>query len=103
MTADEQRGYSKGYAAGKRRAATEYSRELADWRREQFKQRAALVALQQMMLPGNAWGTTVDGVHKPYTSMEEYSKAAFLFADHLAKRTYFSGERFGPVSEAEKE
>lgn len=94
MTPEEKRGYNRGYQAGRRRLAEDYSRELASWRREQFKQQAALVALPILAAPGSNWGTTKSGVHTKYSNMAEYAEAAFNFAERLAKHTYFSGSRF---------
>lgn len=92
-TTPEQRAYSRGYAAGRRRSGYEFDRTLARAEREDFRQRAALIALDAMMRSGT-WGIRKDGTHKPYSSMEEYARAAFQFADELVQRTSFSGMLF---------
>lgn len=93
-TKEEAREYQRGYAAGKKRTSYELDRALAAAEREDFRQRAALVALQQMLLPGNGWGVKKKGgEHVPYTTMPEYSRAAFNLADQMVQLTHFSGLR----------
>jgi hypothetical protein len=91
MTRDEQRLYAKGYQAGRKYVQRSYNRELSEARREEFRQRAALVALEILTRPGSNWGTTTGGGHVPYKTMDEYARASFEFADKLAGHTYFSG------------
>ena len=92
-TKEEAREYQRGYNAGKKRVAFERDRDLAAAEREDFRQRAALVALQQMLLPGNAWGVKKGDEHTPYKSMAEFARGAFNFADQMVQLTHFSGLR----------
>lgn len=45
MTDDEQRGYSRGYQAGRRRKKIDMSTQQRSQRREAFRQRAFIAAL----------------------------------------------------------
>lgn len=98
-TTAEQRAYSKGYQAGRKKLGIEYDGRLRDAEREQFRREAALTALQGMMLPGNNWGSNRGSTHKPYRTMEEYAAGAFAFADELCKRTHFTGLLIKPTVE----
>lgn len=87
MTGDEQRGYSKGYAAGQKRADREYSRALHDHRREEFKRDVFLAVLPQLMAAPWRNGD------QPWSTREQFIKGAWGFAEEAAKGTTFSGEQ----------
>jgi hypothetical protein len=90
-TPEEARAYSKGYQAGRKYIERSYDRELANEERERFRRKAALAALNGMLIAGG-WGTTdSEGKHHPYTDMNDYARAAFQFADKLAAHSVFTG------------
>jgi len=79
MNPDEQRGYSKGYAAGKRRADRERQAE-REMRAADAFERAVFLAVLPALVAKGTWGSTVDGQHKPWTTPKEYVKGAWNFA-----------------------
>ena len=72
MTQDEQRGYSKGYAAGLRRKAKTVSKEDVEALREDFIQRMMIAIAPQII--SSPWGRTVDGKWKPDTGAKAIMK-----------------------------
>lgn len=97
MTADEQRAYSRGYAAGRKRADRDQDATLVREEREAFRREAALAMASAMIIKGG-WGyTKSDGSRHNYQSMEDYARAAFQFADDLAGHTYFTGRRLAAL------
>jgi hypothetical protein len=83
----EQRGYSRGYAAGQRRLDRENAREEASGRRERFRQDVYLAIVSQMI--ASPWGRKVDGRHVPDKNAQEISASAWRFADEAVKRATF--------------
>lgn len=94
---DAKREYAKGYAAGRKRMHREYSRALADHRKEEFRKQAFLAAL----------GTCIDVQgwtrgKEPITSLKARTDLAMDFADEAVKRFSFSGfvieQEFTPLA-----
>lgn len=86
--AAEARGYSKGYAAGKRRLDADMEREEARGRREAFRQQAFLVVLPALLASGT-WGRKVKGEHVNWKTMAEYCAGAWQFVDEAEKGASF--------------
>lgn len=80
MTPDEQKHYSKGYAAGKRRLDRDQTR--AEVRN--FRTTTLAAAIMAAAMQGN-WGRTVEGKHKKY-NLEELEDMAVKSAERMASR-----------------
>lgn len=78
----EQLGYSKGYAAGKRRKENLRAVAQIEAKREDFRQRAFLAALPAC-IQAHGWQT---GDKKPINSLTERIDLARDFADAALKR-----------------
>lgn len=75
----EQRGYAKGYAAGQRKKQRLAKLEHAAAQRQAFRDRAFLTVLPWVFQQGT-WGTTVNGKHTPYSTVDERVKFAWNIA-----------------------
>jgi len=82
--AAEQRGYSRGYIAGRKRKAREISRENQMRKKSAFWQRAFLAALPVAMTRDN-W-TRGD---KPITTVADRTKLATEIADEALNHAIF--------------
>lgn len=79
--AAEHRGYSKGYAAGKRARARIVASDRRQAQQRAFQQRAFLAVLP-WVFEQNGWGTTkADGQHVPYKSKDERIRFAASIAE----------------------
>lgn len=88
MTPDEQRGYSKGYAAGQRRAKREHAAEVMDAVREDFIQRMMIAIAPQII--ASPWGKTVDGKWKAHKGAVEIMGCVRNVAVEAAKQCSFT-------------
>lgn len=84
IKAAEQRGYSKGYAAGQRRVVREDERREHSVRKEEFRRQTFLAALPALMISG----TWEMGGKKVITS-DEHCQLAWRIADQATKGTWF--------------
>jgi hypothetical protein len=81
------RGYSQGYAAGRRRALREDREEARRALKEDFTQRMMIaIASQQIREP---WGKTVDGVRKNFTTAPEIMGNVRYIAEEAARLCAF--------------
>lgn len=81
MSADEQRGYSKGYAAGLRKRKADRSREHIRREKQAFWDRAFLAVIDSCMnIQGWSRGD------KPISSLEDRVRLASEVADEAVKR-----------------
>lgn len=78
--AAEQRGYAKGYAAGKRARARVVASDSRQAKQQAFAQRAFLAVLP-WVFEQDTWGTTANGVHTPYKTKGERIKFAASIAE----------------------
>lgn len=82
------RGYSNGYATGRKKGITEgRSLQAASdrYREEQaFWDATFISAMNATIIAGN-WGTTVDGVHKKWCNGEQYAEGAAGLANDMLK------------------
>jgi hypothetical protein len=68
--AAEQRGYSRGYRAGRLRKRRDIDREQQAARREAFIERTFLQILPWALDNRAGWGRKIDGKHVPFTKEE---------------------------------
>lgn len=89
MSTDEQRGYTRGYAAGRRKAKQERSRRQLQAQRQAFTDRAFLALLPVVFAPEFNWGVEKDGKHVPYRTDKERIDFAWEEArNSLNRRPY---------------
>lgn len=81
MNADEQRGYSKGYAAGREKASTERS-AAAHRRAENRMWREIFVATLNGTLVNGGWRTG----EKQWTTSSDYVRGCGRIADEVIKQ-----------------
>ncbi len=79
-------GYSRGYAAGRRRLEADDHKLERDRRREEFRNQAFLAALPGCVVAQN-WH---DGKKEPITTLPSRVKLAWSFADSALKGATFS-------------
>ncbi len=91
--AAEQRGYAKGYLAGKRAKARVVAKDRR-WQQEKAFEQRAFLAVLPWVFEQNNWGPPgPDGVVVPYRSMEDRVKLAW----HIAEKALQSGVNRGVV------
>lgn len=90
--AAEARGYSKGYAAGKRAKAKAVASDRRDQAVRAFRQRAFLAVLP-WVFEQNTWGQNRDGKHVPFKTKNE----RVGFAWSIACEAVDVGEKWGCV------
>lgn len=81
MSTDEQRGYSRGYAAGRKRRKNEQAAERWRAERQAFLERAFLAVLPACM---DAQDWTRGG--KPIISLDDRTRLAWDFAEAALKQ-----------------
>jgi hypothetical protein len=86
MTDDEKRGYSKGYAAG-RRAMRRSARDLRDAAREDFVQRMMIAIAPQII--ASPWERTVKGEKRTDQTAPEIMKTVRFIAIEAAEMCKF--------------
>jgi hypothetical protein len=91
---EEGRAYSRGYEAGRKRLAREYSSELASAEREEFRRHVFLAALPELIRA--PWET--GGV--PWTDMQQFVDGAWGLADKACPGTVFTGRILASAGDA---
>lgn len=84
IKAAETRGYSKGYAAGQRRAEREGVERERSIKREAFRQAVFGAALNGVLINGT-WRTG----EKRWSSIQDHVNGAWKFADEAVKLAVF--------------
>ncbi len=74
-----QKGYAKGYTAGRRKKRMTAQLDHAAAQRKAFQDRAFLTVLP-WVFQQSTWGITVDGKHTPYATIEERVRFAWSIA-----------------------
>ena len=81
----EQRGYSKGYVAGRKALLKNKAIDQLKKEKDAFRRRAFLAVLPMACFSPHNWGTQVGGRHEKYTKISELTKLAHNFAEEAVK------------------